>query len=346
MNEEEPQVNFIFTRIAQHSLHSGYDQLVRYIECRVIKPNYLYYFLSLWPERILAQLRRTAGPWYNSLAFKQELQVIADCIVRSNSVYHFLYGEDSFHYTGYGNLRKSNKIVVTYHNPPEKFNSIIHSKNHLKTVDAVIVVSSPQVDYIESFVERERIYLVPHGIDVDFFYPLENKEKFIKKNCLFVGTHLRDFETMRKVISKVNGTENDISFTVVTDREYWSKFLDLRNTRLLEKISEVELLNLYRESDVLVLPIIDCTANNTLLEALACSLPVITNDVGGVRDYLDSQCAIFIEPGDAELMAKQLVELLNNDTLRQEMSLAARKKALQFDWKIIAGEMKEIYKAL
>ena len=94
------------------------------------------------------------------------------------------------------------------------------------------------------------------------------------------------------------------------------------------------------------LPITDCTANNSLLEALACGLPVITNDVGGVRDYINNQCAVLVEPGNANLMADQLLELLGNDNLRKDMSLKAREQSLQFDWKIIADRMKEIYAAL
>jgi glycosyltransferase involved in cell wall biosynthesis len=45
-------------------------------------------------------------------------------------------------------------------------------------------------------------------------------------------------------------------------------------------------------------------------------------------------------------MATQLIKLLNNDVLRKEMSSAARQKALQYDWKIIAAKMKEIYQGL
>ena len=340
------EIHYICDRIAHHSVYSGYDQLVKYINSNRVDKNFIYSLLDILPERILAQLRRTADPWYNSLALKKELQMIPYYIFKSNKIYHFLYGEDSFHYSGYFNLRKSNKIVVTYHHPPDKFDCIITNKNHLKKIDAVIVVCSRQMDYFSRWVEKGRIHLVSHGIDADFFHPVKIEREISEKKCLFVGSHLRDFETLKKVISRINRIRNNIYFTIVSEKEHFNKFLGLMNTRLLERISEVELLTLYRESDVLLLPITDCTANNTLLEALACGLPIITNDVGGVSDYADNRCAIFIEPGDADLMAAQLIKLLDNDDLRKEMSLEARKKALQFDWKIIATKMEEIYKAL
>jgi len=106
------------------------------------------------------------------------------------------------------------------------------------------------------------------------------------------------------------------------------------------------LLALYRKSDVLLLPITDCTANNTLLEAMACGLPVVTNDVGGIRDYASDRFALFTGPGDADLMADQLIQLLDNDSLRDKMSREAREKALHYDWRIIANQTKEIYYTL
>lgn len=340
------EIHYIYDRIAHHSVYSGYDQLVKYISSNRVNKNFIYSLLDILPERILAQLRRTAGSWYNSLALKKELQMIPDYIFKSNRIYHYLYGEDSFHYSGYWNLRKDNKIVVTYHNPPRKFDRIIPDKRHLKKIDAVIAVCSQQVEYFSRWVDKEKIHLVPHGIDIDYFRPVKIEGETTEKKCLFVGTHLRDFETLKKVISKVNCLKNNIHFAIVTDKKHFDKFSGLKNTRLLEKISDVELLALYRKSDLLLLPVTDCTANNTLLEAMACGLPIITNDVSGVKDYANNQCAIFTEPGNADLMATQLIKLLENDNLREEMSLEARQKALQFDWKIIAARIKEIYNAL
>ena len=339
-------IHYIYDRIAHHSAHSGYDQLVMHVNSNIVKRNMIYSLLNILPERILAQLRRTAGPWYNSMALKKELQMIPHYLFASNRIYHFLYGDDIFHYSGYLNFRKSNKIVVTYHYPPEKFDSVVPNKNHLKKIDAVIAVSSQQVDYFSSWVQEDKIHLVPHGVDIEYFHPVMRKKKTNKRNCLFVGTHLRDYEMLKKVIYKVTTRRNDISFTIVTDSRHFDGLSGLKNTQFLEKISEDKLLTLYREADVLLLPMTDCTANNTLLEAMACGLPVITNNIGGVRDYINNQCAILVEPENVNLMADQLVELLGNDNLRKDMSLKARENSLQFDWKIIADRMKEIYAAL
>ena len=340
------EINYIYQRISHHSDHSGYDQLVKYVPSNRIAKNSIFSLLDLLPEGILAQIRKSAGKWYNSNALKWELQNIFSYLTKNNNVFHFLYGEDTFHYSGYLNLRRSNKFVVTYHNPPQKFDHIIPNKNHLKYIDAVIVVCAKQVEYFKAWVEEKKIHLVHHGIDTEYFHPVKKEGEAKEKQCLFVGTHLRDFETLKRVISKVNCINSSIKFSIITDRASLGGYNELKNTRILEKVCENELLALYRESDVVLLPIIDCTANNTLLEAMACGVPVITNDVGGVRDYINNQCVILIKPGNVDLMAAQLVELLGNDNLREDMSHKARENSLQFDWKIIAGRMKEIYATL
>ena len=339
-------IHYIYDRIVHHADHSGYDQLVKYIPSNKIAKNSLFSFFDLLPERLLAQIRKSEGEWYNSNALKWELQNIPHYLLKKTAVFHFLYGEDTFRYSGYLNLRKSNKIVVTYHNPPPKIDRIISSKNHLNSIDAVIVVSSQQREYFKPWVDEGKIHLVHHGIDTEFFHPVNKECVPHRKSCLFVGTHLRDFGTLKQVIHKVNSIKSDIQFTIVTEKAAIGENHELKNTRVIEKISEDELLERYRNADVLLLPIIDCTANNTLLEAMACGVSIITNDVGGVRDYVDNRCAHIVEPGNIDVMADRLLTLLDNDDLRQEMSRKAREKSLQFDWKVIAERMKEVYTGL
>jgi glycosyltransferase involved in cell wall biosynthesis len=89
----------------------------------------------------------------------------------------------------------------------------------------------------------------------------------------------------------------------------------------------------------LLLPLLDSTANNGLLEGMACGLPVIITDVGGVRDYAKENFADFVLPGDSSGIIKILQGYLN-----QSDKLAARGRAARayaedhLSWRKIAGE--------
>ena len=71
------------------------------------------------------------------------------------------------------------------------------------------------MEYFKAWVEEKKIHLVHHGIDTEIFHPVKKEGETKEKQCLFVGTHLRDFETLKRVISKVNCINSSIKFRIV-----------------------------------------------------------------------------------------------------------------------------------
>ncbi len=60
----------------------------------------------------------------------------------------------------------------------------------------------------------------------------------------------------------------------------------------------------------------------SLIESQAANVPVITTDVGGVRDIISDNLTGFIVPTDnARIFADKLIELIDNEPLRKEMGL-------------------------
>lgn len=65
---------------------------------------------------------------------------------------------------------------------------------------------------------------------------------------------------------------------------------------------------------------------NAVLEALAGGVPVVATDAGGTREIMDNSRAGFLVPcGDIHAMVRHLRALLQDDRLRREMSVDARK---------------------
>jgi len=290
-------------------------------------------------------VRRSAGHWYNSSALKQELQSIPDFFLKSNRIYHFLYGEDTYHYSSYLNPRKSNRFVASYHTPPEKFLHINRGSRHLRALDALVIIAPNQEDLFKNLVAPEKVHLIPHGVDTGFFHPSDGPMKK-QKHCLFVGSHLRDVRMLREVIKALNKTEPEFFFTAVTFEANFKFFEGLAHVRAYSSISEVQLVDLYRTSDILLLPLIDGTANNTILEAMACGLPVITTDVGGIAMYLPKEAGLLLPAGDAQLMAQETRELMHDPARLAALSKAARQTAESFDWAVVAEKMRRVYQSI
>src|SRR5690606_2146753 len=134
---------------------------------------------------------------------------------------------------------------------------------------------------------------IPHGVDTAFFVP-DNSVKQ-KNTLLFVGQHLRDFDTFNKTIPKLAETIPRLKVNVVIHRAYISKIKSRDSINILTAVKDKELKELYQQASLLYLPMTDSTACNSLLEAMASGLPIITSKVGGNLTYLQGTLNILIE---------------------------------------------------
>ncbi len=98
-------------------------------------------------------------------------------------------------------------------------------------------------------------------------------------------------------------------------------------------IDNSEIHDIYKISDLAVFPSLAAEAFAlTVVEALASGLPVIISDSGGMHEVVNEKCGIVVQRGVNMKMdlAKHIENLLNNDTLRNEMSIEAKLRASEF----------------
>jgi glycosyltransferase involved in cell wall biosynthesis len=170
-----------------------------------------------------------------------------------------------------------------------------------------------------------------------------------------VGHHHRDFETLARAAAIVREKDPEVRFIVV-DRVFYLYFTDeeqkkiknsfalAENIELKTDLTDAELLEMYQRSDLMVLPMFEATANVALLEAISCGLPVVVSDIDGVADYVSSSEAVLAPVRDAQRMADHVLDLIEDRQQREMLAIASRKRALDFDWRVIAEQIKEVYK--
>ncbi|HSB70233.1 MAG TPA: glycosyltransferase family 4 protein [Candidatus Methylomirabilis sp.] len=282
--------------------------------------------------------------WYQDEFFFAELRAMASMLARGGGIYHFLYGEDAYRYAGSIAGFRRNRIVCTYHQPPAVFERVIRSTAHLRRLHGVVVLASNQAPYFRALVGKEKVFLVPHGVDTRFFRPPVTRPK--TTTCLFVGQWLRDFAMLAEVIQLVRAKDRGIHFEVVTKPEHHHQLAGLEGVNLRSALPEDDLLALYQTSALLVLPLLDCAANNAVLEAMACGLPIVATGVGGIGDYLDDGCSCLVPPGNSPRMADAIVGLVQDDPKRESLGRGARMKSLEFDWAVVASRLLEVYEHL
>jgi glycosyltransferase involved in cell wall biosynthesis len=81
-----------------------------------------------------------------------------------------------------------------------------------------------------------------------------------------------------------------------------------------------------------------------VLEAMACSKPVVAFKVGGVTDLVENnKNGILVPPYDTEAMAEGIDHILKDRVLAKRMSEESFKRAVRFDWPIILKKYQHLY---
>lgn len=107
------------------------------------------------------------------------------------------------------------------------------------------------------------------------------------------------------------------------------------------------LKNLYSSADLFALPSLDEGMSNVLLEAMAMGLPVVATEVSGVHELVKpGENGFLVPPQKPDIMAQHLMTLINEDSLRQNMSKKARHQAQYFDWQAVARGYLELCETL
>lgn len=347
-------------RFPHMGAHSGYDNLFLHLE-----KMYGNDFTTIWRkdasfmQRAFGKVLRPVfnnmklGPFYTVPSMLAEWKGWKLLKNAKGGIIHIAYLEDSFGLLAY--LKKNAtryrhiKIVATSHQPVSWWEKHPEKMALLPALDAVIVLSTREQAYFDKQMPG-KVHFVRHGIDIDFFTPGQEYEQ--SRTCIFSGNWFRDIPCLVDVVKRVTEKDNTIRFEIVNHfvndpAHPISQLRAFKNTELRSNISDESLLELYRSADLLLLPLIESTANNAMLEATSCGLPIITTDVGGVRDYTSSSFCHYAEKGDAVLLADYVLETVNAPAQLKERRLNARRYAEQYlDWQVLAKQVAGIYQKL
>lgn len=355
-----PKILWLRLRFDWMGKHSGYDQLCEFIP--ELLPDDTYQ--SVWQNsrqprnQILRSIVHRIGknakgsPMYSkNTSTTGEIKAILKSFRWHPDLIHITYVENQLGILPNWKERLSCKMIGTTHQPAGWWRLVHQHPKKISNLDGLIVVGSQEVEYFEQYLPG-KVFFIPHGIDTDFFCPSEDKSNAQDPiRCVFSGQYLRDLDTLSQVVDKVLSIDPTIQFDLIFPR----KRRDMKDPTLMRlarheqvhwyaNISEKRLRTIYRNAKLLILPFIHCTANNSLLEAIACGLPVVSNDVGSIRDYAKDEFASLLPPGDVEGMTEAIFYLIKNPEEVRKRGEAARLFAEEYlDWKIIANQTINVY---
>ena len=104
----------------------------------------------------------------------------------------------------------------------------------------------------------------------------------------------------------------------------------------------------YRRGDIFVSPTYGEGFSNTILEAMASGLPIVSTRAVGVVDCLgDGRDALLVEPRDADGLASAIARLLDDPTLRRTLAGRALAEVRSlYSWPAVARRIVGVYESI
>lgn len=334
----------IHHRSPHHANNSGYGRLMDYTDAKVIYGNTKFPFRI---AKILAGFHSQSMGNYNvgSVLKAIELYQLLKKHKGQKNIVHFLNGERDVRHLGFFKRNFPNtKFCATFHKPSEVLNQTIPNPKALQKLDAAIAVGTNQVDFLKNWLQLENVAYIPHGIDTEFFGPNTSVKE--NNSLLFVGQHLRDFDTFNKTVPKLAAAIANLQIRVVIHPAYSSKIEPHSCVDILSDVNDEQLRTLYQQATLLYLPMLDSTACNSLLEAMACGLPIITTNVGGNANYLKNTSNILVESGNVDGFINETIALLQDELRLTNMGISSREKAIEMDWVNLLKDVNQFYQKM
>jgi sugar transferase (PEP-CTERM/EpsH1 system associated) len=112
--------------------------------------------------------------------------------------------------------------------------------------------------------------------------------------------------------------------------------------------SRTDTPELLRSFDVFVLPSVNEGISNTILEAMACGVPVVASGVGGNPELVvDGACGSLYDPADPQALQQAILPYLGDPALRERQGRAARERVVQnFSLHSMVGRYLALYDEL
>jgi len=214
---------------------------------------------------------------------------------------------------------------------------------------------------------EEKIDVISPGVDTKRFtttlgdsLPKELRRKESEITLLFAGRiqPLKGIDVLLQAIDLVVRKHPPARLKVIIvggdvagSSSYMTTLQGLRRELQLESIvffvgakKQEDLLVYYSLADILVLPSLYESFGMVALEGMACEMPVIVTSACGVSSIIDHDIDGLVVPAaNVEALAAAIMRLISSEGLRTQIGKAARQKALQYQWPVIASKLLDVF---
>lgn len=341
------RILFITSDPPSLSAHSGYSLLPQYLGARSIVRGTRRNATS-FPDRCMrfAFSRLSASSIFQLSSLRLEWDACKLLKRGDFRAAHILWADSDWGFLGLTGLRRKHRLFATFHHCADTLPLVLQFPKRLAELDLCVLMSDTQIPFFRSHgVPQDRIHVIRHGVDTDYFQTPSWESRSETFRVLSVGSYRRNFDTLKQLCESISDNPL-VQFNLVIPRAYHSMFQPLKNVRCFSGLSDEELLQQYQQASCFLMTCENATANNAVLEAMACGLPVVAERVGGIPEYTSPDGTLFANPGSILELQRHILDLCASPEQVVILGRASRAQAETLSWPRVAKTMVTVYNSL
>ena len=207
--------------------------------------------------------------------------------------------------------------------------------------------------------KKDDIIMIPNGVDIRVFKPLENILPSKKKVVTYVG-RLHEQKGVEYLIHswgmlaerfKLSASSFELQLNIIGEGPLLAKLVklagELKISNSINFLGSVDnVAEFFRLTDVFVNTSLYEGISNSLLEAMACGLPVVATNISGNNELIKDGYNGLLVPSKNTVALRSAIECLLTDGVKaRKLGMEARKTIeKRYACHVVAKEYMEIYK--
>jgi glycosyltransferase involved in cell wall biosynthesis len=227
---------------------------------------------------------------------------------------------------------------ATYSLPPHQLQQLLAI---VETANLVTAVSNTLAQRMRKICSNESILVTPNMVDTDFFTPLvsyDDKQPNTTFHIISIGDpwHTKGLDLLIEAVGIAQQqTKVRLLLTLVDKIPKRQHLYPLIKKHQLEnqvkfagRLERDALRDLLQQQDVLVSASRRESFGLTMVEAMACGVPVVATKTAGALDIINSENSILVDTNDSQALADGILALLQlpNSYPPQELAAYAHRK--------------------
>ncbi len=219
-----------------------------------------------------------------------------------------------------------------------------------RNADGVVANSEGLRNRALKFYDKKKIEIIPNGVDIDYFVPLEKHTTSKEMEILFVSRLIKGkgLQFVIPHMKEINESiDKKVKLVVVGDGPYKEPLEQLASESDTEEYVEFkgfknkdEILNYYQRADLFILPSEKEGMPNVVLEAMSSGLPIVMTPCEGAKELMSDNGIV----AKQTVFAEEVKKLLQNEPLMKKMAAASREKTVkEFSWEKIVGQYLSLF---